>query len=345
MMRALILCCLAWLGAATAAADEPDWRSWAMEARKRHTLAGQAYDAHRGKLIDLSDETVSLRPDRTIHVEGGSFLYLPEGIVLLGEVHDNPVHHQLRAWLIVQTARSRPHWRPAAVFEHIRADQQPALDQFKTLGEQCCRLTTAADLLALLQWEKSGWPPAEIFRPLFDAVIAGRLPIYPGDPPRDRVRAVARGGAEALGADERAWLGLDVVLPPALAAALERELLDSHCGALPAKAIPGMALAQRYRDAHLAGALMSAAALHGAAILIAGNGHVRSDRGVPWHIRQRKPDTRITSVVLAEVEGGKTDPAAYVPRDPEGRPAADLLIFTLKAERPDPCVGLLKSRK
>ena len=81
---------------------------------------------------------------------------------------------------------------------------------------------------------------------------------------------------------------------------------------------------------------------HGSAILIAGNGHVRSDRGVPWHLRRRAPDARIVSVVLVEVEDGRMDPTGYLPRDPEGRPAADLAIFTPRAERGDPCESLRK---
>jgi uncharacterized iron-regulated protein len=295
-------------------------------------LAGRLYIVALGKLSAPQDGPPVL-------------LLPPEDIVLLGEVHDNPAHHRLRAWLIAEILQAQPGRRPAVVFEQIRADQQPALDQFKALDQQCCRLTSAADLLRLLEWEKSGWPPAEIYRPLFDAVIAGGLPILPGDAPRDRVRAVARGGAEALTAEERAKLGLDTPLSAPLTEALGRELVDSHCGALPSEALAGMTLAQRYRDAYLAEALVGAVARHGSAVLIAGNGHVRSDRGVPWHLRQRAPKTRVTSVLLLEVEDDKTDPATYVPRDPDGKAAADLVIFTARAERSDPCEAFMKNRK
>jgi uncharacterized iron-regulated protein len=328
MIRALALC-LSLLGATVAAASEPDLRTWAEEAQKQHALAGQVYDPALGRLSTLHQLALPSSP----------------GIVLLGEVHDNPHHHRVRARLIAESLQAHPSRRPAVVFEHIRADQQPALDQFKALDQQCCRLITAVDLLRLLEWDKSGWPPAEIYRPLFDAVIAGSLPTYPGDPPRDRVRAVARGGLAALAAEEQTRLGVDAPLPDPLAEALHRELADSHCGALPPQAIPGMALAQRYRDAHQADALIAAAAVHGSAFLIAGNGHVRSDRGVPWHIRRRQPDARVTSVLLIEVEEGKTDPAAYVPRDPAGKPAADTIIFTPRAERGDPCAGFTQKRK
>src|SRR5262249_54749061 len=147
---------------------------------------------------------------------------------------------------------------------------------------------------------------------------------------------------EALGAEERAKLGVDSPLPPPLAEALGQELLDSHCGALPAQAIPSLALAQRYRDAHLADALIGAAARHGAAILIAGNGHVRSARGVPGHRRRRAPETRILRWLFLEVEDDKPAPAPYPPRDPDGKPAADLVVFTPRAERGDPCQSFRK---
>jgi uncharacterized iron-regulated protein len=326
----LLIVCLYPLGATAVAAGEPDWRTWAAEAQGRHALAGRVYDVALGKLSDLAD---------------GGRLLLPEGIVLLGEVHDNPAHHRLRAWLIEQTARARLRWRPGLVFEQIDADKQGALDDFRAFAERAQRMPTTDDLFKRLQWDKSGWPPAEIYMPLFQAAISAHLPIFAGDPPRDRVRAVARGGASAVSAEERARLRLDAPMPGSLAEALRRELADSHCGALPPQAIPGMAAAQRYRDARLADVLLRAAARHGSAILIAGNGHVRSDRGVPWHVRERAPETRVTTVLVVEVEDGKTDPAAYVPRDPEGKPAADMVIFTPTVERGDPCRSLFKNSK
>jgi uncharacterized iron-regulated protein len=327
-LRGLTLCIVCCLGAIAAAASESQWHTWAQDAQKQHALAGRIYDMGQGKLHDPSEGPLRLPP---------------AGIALLGEVHDNPAHHRLRGWLIADALRRQPDRRPAVVVEQIRTDQQPALDQFKALNEQqCCRLTTAVDLLQLLDWDKSGWPPAEMYRPLFDAVVAGGLPIVPANPPRDRVRAVARGGLDVLAGEERTRMGLDSALPAPLADALRHELEESHCGALPPQAMSGMAAAQRYLDAHMADALIAGAQSHGSAILIAGNGHVRADRGVPWHIRQRAPGTPVTAILLLEVEDGRTDPADYVPRDPEGRPAADFVIFTPRAKRGDPCEALRK---
>ena len=259
--------------------------------------------------------------------------------ILLGEVHDNPDHHAQRAALIGRSACARA-GDPlsgaaspgAAVFEHIRADQQLALDTFAAVAS-----SKTADLMRLLDWDNGGWPSQRMFAPLFDAVIAARWPILAGDPPRRQVRALARGEAGAVPTDERARLRLDEALPPALRDALSAELKGSHCGMLPDAAITGLAAAQQYRDAHLADAMLAAAEKHGAAVLLAGNGHVRSDRGVPWHIRQRAPGRQILTVMFVEVEDGVTDARAYVPRAPDDTPAADFVIFTPRASRSDPC--------
>jgi len=261
-------------------------------------------------------------------------------IVLLGEIHDNPTHHRARAWIVENMAASRRDRPPAVVFEQIQADQQAALDQFGQLKGSDGNPPGSDDLFRLLEWEASGWPAALIYKPLFDAVIASRLPFYAGSPPRERARAVAREGESVLSREERTRLRLDDPMTQLQLEALQADLRGSHCGLLPESALAGMSAAQRYRDAYLADALLAAAQKHGSAILIAGNGHVRSDRGVPWYLRLRAPRTRAVSLLLIEVEDGRTDPATYVPRDPDGERAADYLVFTPRGERSDPCAQL-----
>jgi len=262
------------------------------------------------------------------------------GIVLLGEVHDNPEHHRVRKdilWPRLARTASAPERPPAAVFEHIRTDQQPALDAFRARAARSRRLLRAPDLLRALDWQSSGWPEGRIFHPLFDGALQAGMPIVPGDAPQGRVRALARGDLSGLGSEERARISAAEDLPPPLLAALAEELARSHCGALPASALPAMSLAQRYRDAHLADAALAGAERQGAAVLLAGNGHVRADRGVPWHLRRKAPGRLVRSVLLLEAEAGETEAAAYLPRDPNGRPAADYVLFTPRQHRPDPC--------
>ena len=260
-------------------------------------------------------------------------------------MHDNGAQHALRGHLLGAIAadlarQGRP--APGLVFEHIRTDQVAAIDpnQAPAPAPTSAR-ERARDLLTRLDWDKSGWPAADLFLPIFEAAMAHALPILPGHPPRAEVRDVARRGLQALPADTVTRLVLDVPLPGALASALLDELEASHCGLMPRSAFANMAMAQHYRDAHLAASLAAAASRHGAAILFAGNGHVRSDRGVPWHLARMASELKVARKTLAiaflEVEDGTVDPVAYVPRDPAGRPAVDYVVLTPRTERPDPC--------
>jgi uncharacterized iron-regulated protein len=251
--------------------------------------------------------------------------------IALGEVHDNNSHHVLRARVTASALTGRP-----IVFEQFRADQQAALDEFTGLNKDLAHPRSVAFLKRLTDWEHSGWATYN-YDPLFQAAIDVKLPIYAGDVQRDSIMNVAKEGENAIPADERARLKLDVPLGQKLDDASLDEIEEAHCNTMPKEALGSMAYAQRYRDATLADNVLKAAEKHGSAILIAGNGHVRTDRGVPWYIRQRAPDKKVVSVMLVEVEDGKNDPEAYVPRDPDGKPAADYIIFTPRAERGDPC--------
>jgi uncharacterized iron-regulated protein len=258
-------------------------------------------------------------------------------ILLLGEVHDNATVHRMRGALIRDIAVGV---KPALVFEHIRTDQQAGLDAFAAFNEKARRLGTVDDLLRFIAWDKSGWPPGAIFKPIFSAALAAKLPIYPGDVPKDRTRDVARGGIDKISPDERARLKLDQPFDETLQDALLTELEGSHCGMMQKSHFGNMAMAQRYRDANLAEATAKAAEANGSAILIAGNGHVRTDRAAPFYLRQMAPGRKIIAVMALEVQDGQTDATAGVPRDPDGRFAADFVIFAPRTERPDPCTAM-----
>lgn len=257
-------------------------------------------------------------------------------ILILGEVHDNPEHHRFRAVLLGERRASI-----AAVFEQFRSDQSQALATFQALKKSVPASGDLAELKRLTGWDQSGWAK-DGYDPLLEAVIGRNLPIYAGDPERETVKKVARRGAEMLADEEVGRLRLDKPLPDASQEALLDQLEQSHCGLMPKTAFGNLAFAQRYRDAHQADAVLKAVQDHGSAVLFAGNGHVRKDRGVPYYLKQRAPDKKVVSVMLVEVEEGKTDPGYYVERGPDGQPTADYIVLTPRAERPDPCEDMRK---
>jgi len=223
----------------------------------------------------------------------------------------------------------------AVVFEQIRGDRKAALEAFAREATGTAK-DRAAELMRRVDWKTSGWPEDD-YRPLIEAALTANAVVYAGDAPRDTMMALAKGKAGAVSDDERARLKLNEGLGAKLDDASLTEIEGAHCGMVPKSAFGGMAFAQRYRDAHLADATVKAMEQEGGVVLISGNTHVRSDRGVPWYVARRQPGKPIASVMLVEVEDGKTDPQSYVPLDPDGKPAADFIVFTPRTEREDPC--------
>ena len=99
-----------------------------------------------------------------------------------------------------------------------------------------------------------------------------------------------------------------------------------------------MAAVQRGRDAVMADAMIAAG--DGGAILIAGTGHVRADRGVPWYLRARGAKGGIVTLAMREVDPDDADPAAYTEALPGEAPQFDYVWFTPKAEIRDHCAEL-----
>ena len=238
--------------------------------------------------------------------------------LLLGEVHDNPQHHLLRAALLTELlADGRP---TGLVFEQMSRDADAAISAAPRNAE------AVADAGRL---DRKGWRwPAH--KPLFDAALGASARLAGGNLESEVVRAIVREGLSAVPIDLRPMLD-----DPAWGAdqqrALEREIDDGHCHALPAAQLPRMALAQRARDAAMARALLSSAAANGRAVLLAGNGHVRLDLGVPRYLRAAGvPAAQIVAVGYLE-ERGRAD-------------VYDLVQVTRGVPRDDPCAAFEKAR-
>jgi uncharacterized iron-regulated protein len=307
-----------------------------------HPLLGLVLKGDRP--ITIADNTCKRSPLQQLIVEvwdviGGG------GVVLMGEVHDNPEHHAVRADILrshLERLAAGDGPRPAVVFEHIRATQQAQLDSFADRAAAGRQPGDAKQLLNELGWKDTGWPAAEIFYPLFDAVLQAKMPILPGNADREHMRALVRGSLATADPKDKTRLEIANALPQPLLEALTVELGQSHCGALPGSAFAAMSLAQRYTDAHLADVLVAGAIKNGGAFLLAGNGHVRTDRGVPWYVHRLAPQMQVVSVTLLEAEAGATDPEAYLPHGPDGKVASDYTLFTPRHPRPDPCVEMHK---
>jgi uncharacterized iron-regulated protein len=154
------------------------------------------------------------------------------------------------------------------------------------------------------------WP---LYRPLVEFALEHRWPLVAANLSREAARGIVADPARS---------GLPP--PPApIKEALERDIVDGHCGATPeAKRLAGMVEAQRARDARMASVLRTGS------VLIAGAGHARRDRGAPLYLNT----SEVLSVAFIEVEPVKSKPQDYL----EGG-SFDYLWFTPRAKREDPC--------
>ena len=225
-------------------------------------------------------------------------------IVILSEVHDNPDAH------LGQAAELREFRPTAVVFEMLTAEEAARADADRS------QIAAA--------WDASGWRDFPIYAPIFEAL--GEARIVGAAAPRATVRSVYSDGAAALFGADAARFGLDAALPEEQQTKRMQLQFEAHCEAMPLDMMAGMVAVQRYRDAVFARAALETLETYGPPVaVIAGNGHARTDWGVPAVIARAAPDV-------------KTHAIGFVEND-SGMPFDDTRIVP-PAERDDPCATL-----
>jgi len=234
-------------------------------------------------------------------------LHFERPVVLLGEVHDNAAQHALR--LRAFEARLATGARPAVVMEQFDRERQAAIDALRAQ-------VPPPDADALIQAAGgSGWE-WRFYRPFVALALEHGLPIVAANVSRDDARRVMASGLQAS--------GFSATVAPEVLHALATDIEDSHCGMVDGTTARRMALAQVARDQSMAAAVEQHA--ERGAVLLAGNGHVRTDAGVP---RWLSPATRARSEAIGLLEIGARERGRY-----------DRVILTAAQERPDPCAGM-----
>lgn len=227
-------------------------------------------------------------------------------VLLLGEVHDNPDGHARRyAWL---EARVDAGWRPTIAMEQFDRDRQADLD--RALAE--CADAACVIRRAEPEGQRWEWP---LYAPVIDLALARRLPLRAANLSRaDASRVVREGYRAALDDATIASFGLDRPLARDLADGQRRAIDEGHCHQLPASIAEGMVRAQVARDVWMAKVVVAEAGRGDGVALLAGNGHVRRDLGVPRWL-EGTAGARAFSVGFVEepAEGTFDERVAIVP--------------------------------
>jgi uncharacterized iron-regulated protein len=237
------------------------------------------------------------------------------GIVVLGEIHDNPEHHRNQAAIVAAL-------QPAAlVFEMIPQADEDEVNQLR--GEGAGR----AAIAEALDWAASGWPDFGYYAEILEAAPEARV-FGAGQPTAEVKRAMVEGAAGVFGPDA-ATFGLDHPLDPAEQAAREAAQAAAHCDMLPSEMLPGMVEAQRFRDAGLADAALWARTMtgDGQVVVITGSGHADRRRGMPAAVAVADPEVSLVS--LGQLESAPAEPDAF-----------DHVLLAPPPPRDDPCARL-----
>jgi len=236
---------------------------------------------------------------------------------LLGEVHDNPAGHRQRYELLRQ--RVEAGWRPVLVLEQFDRENQDLLNkaQKSCLDAQCLIRVAGAG-----RWD---W---QQYYPLLQLALTYQLPLVAGNLSRADASRVVRDGMRAVfDVQGMRDYQLEQALPAEVRAAQSAEIAASHCNMVPDMMIEGMVNAQVARDIWMARLIREQ--LPRDVVLIAGNGHVRKDVGVPHWLASVAPVPSMRSVGYLEA--------------PEARGRYDTVVAVAAPQRPDPCASLRPS--
>ena len=246
-------------------------------------------------------------------------------LLLLGEVHDNAALHALRLQALTRLVAGGA--RPALLMEQFDRERQADIDRelqrAPDMAPGDAEFNATVEALVKLGSTAGGGWQWDLYRPVLKLALQYRLPIVAANVSRAEARVVMQQGLAATG-----W---QAAVPADIARRQAEIIAASHCGQLDAAASARMALAQVARDQFMARLV----ALHAGrgVVLLAGNGHVRADIGVP---RWLSPGLRARTRAVGALEAG----GAAHDNHAEDASTYDSVLRTAAQLRADPCAGM-----
>ena len=240
-------------------------------------------------------------------------------LVIVGETHRHPEHHQLQLKLL--RLMSRKGEKPVVGVEWLETPAQPACDQLSR-GE-----ITVAEFAEQVNWKERWGFDLALYAPILEEVRLKGLDLLALNAPREVVRSIARKGLGSLDQKQRSQIA------PRL------DLEDKAYRRFVAAQFPGHGVhgkemqnnfltAQIARDETMAGAMARGlgpwpdGGKRG--VVFCGSGHMSHGLGLPPRLARRLPGVKMLTVL--PVSQNRLKEAGWPP-DPAGYPA-DVLVVT-----------------
>lgn len=196
-------------------------------------------------------------------------------IYLLGEVHDNEIGHTKRLQDI-KALTSNFKGEIAIIFEQINRPDLPGDHKNPWLSCQ------ESDCLNLLMTE-SQWDPKP-YQSVINLAIANQWKIYSGNINKSDIKQIMLEGVASVLMDQVNMFQYDKYdgLPDEVRKALNKAMIEGHCGLIDEKMAARMSQIQIARDIWISSQILKALEYQDLVIVLAGNGHIRTDMGIPF---------------------------------------------------------------
>lgn len=280
-----------------------------------HALVGKFWDTHSHSFID---EATLLSGLNAVDV------------LLLGETHDNPAHHEFQQKIL--QARLDAGARPALLMEQLDRDSQPALNAALANTNRDEALSLVKKLIKFSNWQS--------YIELLTIAYDHQLPVIAANVSSQYLQPVIWRGFAALDEGEIQHLAIDTVWDEPRQKYLQRHMGGAHCGQLREELRVGLTRSQRLRDAQMVDSGVSS--IDRGIIAVIGRDHARLDVGLPIYFAARAPAARVVTMGLVEVLPGMIDPQAYLGESASDQAPFDVLWFSARVNRPDPCAEMNK---
>jgi len=282
-----------------------------------HPLAGKIWDMNSKRFIDEATLLSQIQP---------------ANVLLLGETHDNPQHHNLQQKLL--NARIDSGVRPALVMEQLDVETQPILDATLAGDDTTVALKKLTSLIKFKDWK--------FYRPFLATAVENGLPIIAANISNRQLQPVIWKGFSAFDADALKRMAVEEVWNNDRQKYMLSHMGGAHCGQLRDELRAGLTRSQRLRDAMMADRTVSS--LERGVVAIIGSGHARRDVGIPLYLAAREPNAKIFSIGFIEVLPGRNAPENYEADSVAGAVPFDAIWFTPRVARPNPCAELMQPK-
>ena len=267
-------------------------------------------------------------------------------VVYLGEIHDNPWHHELQLEVLRRLVETGA--QPAIGFEFFNTGQTSDLMSFTapvTHSSNSVKSSAKAEqrLRSRLGWGKQRDDEWAAYFPIIDYARQNNLAVFGTDLPAGIRRRITRMGISELSPIERRLIVDTGFSNDAYRTLMQKSFVQSHCGWNDPKLLDNLYQTWLARNDSMATAItdMLAATTDRPVVMIVGAGHTTYNMGIYERVATLMPSVRQVNIAFKPIQDASKPLTDYFQTEEVEctvfSPVHEYLWFTQAIKRDDPC--------